>query len=162
MGLSLGCLGVLTIWQLASSRGMNPTERKRDEGEEGGREESLKTDGAVFYSLISEVTCHLFCNTGYKQRPCHNVREEATSMWMPVCRDHWGHPGSWLPQGSRDRSQTFTTLLIPFHFWTLYFLLKTLEFKSMGKGEEWPQGQPAASVTVCDSLWYSHVSQTEA
>lgn len=76
MGLSLGCLGVLTIWQLASSRGMNPTERKRDEGEEGGREESLKTEGAVFYSLILEVTRHLFCNTGYKHRPCHNMREK--------------------------------------------------------------------------------------
>lgn len=45
------------------------------------REEALKTEGAVFYSLIIlEVTCHLFCSTSYKRQPCHNVREEDTSV----------------------------------------------------------------------------------
>lgn len=54
------------------------------------------------------------------QTPILSQRERGRhSGWMPVGRDRWGHLGRWLPQGSRDRRQTSTILVIPFHFWTL-------------------------------------------
>lgn len=56
-------------------------ERERERRVCPEREEALKTESAVFYSLIIlEVTCHHFCSTSYKHQPCHNVREEDTSV----------------------------------------------------------------------------------
>ena len=80
VGLYRGCLSILTARQLASPKASNQRERER----------APKTEDAVIYILISEVTSHHFCCIVLvRQTNCGSVEGRHKQVGMPEGNDPW-------------------------------------------------------------------------
>lgn len=126
-GLSLGCLSILLIWQLAFSTatdlnwGVGEKKVGRGGGNDGGSVDKPMMEAVAFKNLVLEVTYHCFCSAALVTKTNPNTAwGRMTRVWHPLgsdlCGPSWklDASGGYLKTGDRDR-RLFSILLL-FHF----------------------------------------------